>query len=94
MLHLYKAPEWKIVNYENKDKIKTMISTDTTIGLVPATGSNPLKCVGELLEPASNKRPRLEFVQQQQGPLGFIWDNQHHSCPYDALYSINLKQNL
>ena len=65
-----------------------MASADPTVGLTPAVGTNPLKQTGENLESGPRKGLHLEFLQHQQDPLGFIWHSPHHSCPYDAFFSI------
>ena len=37
----------------------------------------------------SNKRPNINLdVQNQDAPLGLIWDSQDYSCAYDALSTI------
>jgi len=37
----------------------------------------------------SNKRPNNNLdVQNQDAPIGLIWDSQDHSCAYDALFTI------
>ena len=36
-----------------------------------------------------NKRPRINLdVQNQDAPIGLIWDSLDHSCAYDALFTI------
>lgn len=37
----------------------------------------------------SNKRPNFNLdVQNQDAPIGLIWDSCDHSCAYDALFTI------
>jgi len=37
----------------------------------------------------SNKRPNINLdVQNQDAPIGLIWDSQDYSCAYDALFTI------
>src|ERR1700678_3290838 len=37
----------------------------------------------------SNKRPKINLdIQNQDAPIGLIWDSQDHSCAYDALFTI------
>ena len=37
----------------------------------------------------SNKRPRINLdVQNQDAPIGLIWDSEDYSCAYDALFTI------
>ena len=36
-----------------------------------------------------NKRPRINLdIQNQDAPIGLIWDSLDHSCAYDALFTI------
>jgi len=36
-----------------------------------------------------NKRPRINLdIQNQDAPIGLIWDSEDHSCAYDALFTI------
>ena len=36
-----------------------------------------------------SKRPRINLdVQNQDAPIGLIWDSQDHSCAYYALFTI------
>ena len=36
-----------------------------------------------------NKRPRINLdIQNQDAPIGLIWDSDDHSCAYDALFTI------
>jgi hypothetical protein len=37
----------------------------------------------------SNKRPRINLdVQDQDAPIGLIWDSEDHSCAYDAVFTV------
>src|SRR5271168_5619068 len=36
-----------------------------------------------------NKRPKINLdVQNQDSPIGLIWDSEDYSCAYDALFTI------
>ena len=37
----------------------------------------------------SNKRPNTNLdIQNQDAPIGLIWDSHDHSCAYDAVFTI------
>ena len=37
----------------------------------------------------SNKRPKINLdLQNQDAPIGLIWDSHDHSCAYDAMFTI------
>ncbi|KAJ7589429.1 hypothetical protein C8J56DRAFT_785005, partial [Mycena floridula] len=61
------------------------------VDYVPAMGSKRIHTVGDdgTVDNTRYKHVRLlNLVPNQIGPVSFVWDHIHHSCPYDALFTI------
>jgi hypothetical protein len=79
---------WKIVHKQGQ----TENSLVNLKNLKPAAGTSALKrsCDDSELtsDPPKKKARVIDFIDAQLGPVGFVWDSLHHSCPYDSLFSI------
>jgi uncharacterized protein DUF6570/helitron helicase-like protein/PIF1-like helicase len=72
-----------IDNNKSKKRKADEISSDTQVDVDVSDIKVPSVTV------ISNKRPNINLdVQNQDAPIGLIWDSQDYSCAYDALFTI------
>ena len=72
-----------IDNNKSKKRKADEISSDTQVDVDVSDIKVPSVTV------ISNKRPNINLdVQNQDAPVGLIWDSQDYSCAYDALFTI------